>query len=132
MNYFLFVLFLAVCWGVSLILFGKAMADARNGNYVMTAVSIAVSCGILALVWFCFYNQFLAAVLGLLAGAFLGIDPFGMTQEKAEEIGKEYKREKALKEQQEEQEREDAMRKAQNEKAYQEAIKELKKRESGK
>ena len=130
MYYFLFVVIVALSWGIGLVLFSKAVSDVKKGNFLMLAVSIAAAAGILALVWFCFNDEFLGALLGLLAAVFQTFDPFGMTQAKADEIGKEYKREKALKEQQEEQDREDAIRKAQNERAYREAVNEMKKRES--
>lgn len=132
MSYLLFALVFALCLTAGLWLYGTAIQQFKEKKYMMTAVSLAVTAGVTVLVWFFFNFQFTAAALGFAAALFLAVDPFSLTEEKAHAIGKEYKREKALKEQKEEQEREDEMRRAENARVYREAVKELKKHDSGK
>ena len=132
MNSLLFVVFFSVTWAGGIYMYGKAAQGFADKNYTMTLVSLVLTAALAAAVYFFFYRQFIAVLLGVAAALFIVVDPFGLTAEKASEIGREYRREKALKEQKEDQEREDAIRRRENERFYREAVKEMKQRDSKK
>ena len=94
------------------------------GIYLVAGAAVA---GLLAL-WNALAGLFLGG--GLLVALFLVANPFDLTQEKADEIGKKAAREQAIKEQMEEQQREKEKEMKENERIYKEALNENKKKQS--
>ena len=136
MQIFIDLAVLCVCWIVSIMAAGKivnALQEYKEEKVfaklvpaLLCVLGLAVCLVLASLVS---TRTMLFGLGGIVAGIILVVDPFGRTEERAQEIGKHAAREKAIKDQQEEQKRRDDMELKENARIYREEKAKLKKKD---